>query len=79
LRLAQALGKSLPELRADLTPGDFARWRAFDAVEPMGERRLDFLFALLRRTVIALVAKQPPDLDKLLPDWWAKPEGADGG
>jgi hypothetical protein len=61
------------------TPRDMSILAAFDAVEPIGDRRLDFNVALLRRTVIQTVAKKPPDLEKLLPDWWAKPEGADGG
>lgn len=48
---------------------------AASRIEPVGDRRIDFNFALLRRTVISIVtSKNLPTIAQLLPDWWAKPE-----
>ena len=40
---------------------------AEERIEPRGEWRMDLRFAMLMRTVIALVSKKVPRLDQLMP------------
>lgn len=53
-------------------------WRAFDAREPIGDRRLDFLAALLSHVLVSLQVKDAPPLSRFVVDWWSE-EGSNGG
>jgi hypothetical protein len=45
-RLALALGRTVAEIGA-MPAAEFADWQAFDAVEPIGDRRLDWVGGIL--------------------------------
>jgi hypothetical protein len=76
-RLAALRGKSIGEVLDESDPIELAHWRVFAKVEPMGDERLDILFARLSSLVhnasMTKVAdlKQPSDF---LTDFWKTPE-----
>lgn len=41
------MGKRVPELAAVMTNGELASWFAYDRISPIGDDRMDFLFARL--------------------------------
>lgn len=47
MRLALALGRTLDELDRSMTAEELRAWIAFDAVEPIGERRGDLRLGIL--------------------------------
>lgn len=52
---------------------EFVRWQAYDRVEPIGDRRLDYVAS---RIVAALLNvhrsrdSEPVLVRELMPDWW---------
>lgn len=46
-KLALRMGRRVPELASTMTSGELASWFAFDRISPIGDQRMDFLFARL--------------------------------
>lgn len=46
-KLALRMGRRVPELQSVMTQGEIADWFAFDRISPIGDQRMDFLFARL--------------------------------
>lgn len=55
---------------------EFAEWRAFDRVEPIGVRRGDYQAALIAQAVVNTFKSKGRGLSlgKFLPDWWKEAE-----
>lgn len=70
-KLAARGGRTVRELMAGMDAREWARWRAFDEVSPLGDERVERMLAL----VGCLIANQwrgegsdPATVDDLLPD-----------
>jgi len=64
--------KTVGELERDLPQEEFEKWVILRDREPWGVYRLDFLFGLLRHTLIGQWSTKenpPPPLKDLIPRW----------
>jgi hypothetical protein len=72
-RLAGHLGRTVEELLQTLTVRELSYWRAFDQLEPIGFKGLNYLFAQLQQTVVVASPKcdssKAPTLEKFLMDF----------
>jgi|TARA_Y100000034_G_scaffold28640_2_gene34441 hypothetical protein len=50
-RLALALGMTVAELGRRMSSRELAEWRAFDALEPLGEPRADYRAGVIAATI----------------------------
>ncbi len=64
-----------------MTPAEFAKWRALEAIEPFTARRSDIQTALIVQSVRMAFGSsggRPPALEDFIVKWWRE-EGSDGG
>lgn len=77
-RLAVALGEpSVDHMLQKMTWRELVEWRLFSNKEPLGGRRMDYLFALLRADIHNLTRskdEEPVDPMDLLPRFAETPE-----
>jgi hypothetical protein len=69
---------SLTEGLANISSRELSEWMAFDAVEPIGDSRLDLLFAYLMAVTVNLHKSkddQAAKVEDFLLDFWAGEEG----
>lgn len=57
-----------------MTQQEYIEWRVFASHEPIGDARLDALFALLTRALFQVNAgkRRVPKWDKFIPKWWGE-------
>lgn len=72
-RLAREMSRTVGELEATMSVGEFVRWMALNSVEPWGQCRDDILTGLVRSSVLAPYAKEKIPLSALIPDWGERP------
>lgn len=64
---------TVAELQDRLSHAEYLEWRSFDQHEPIGNRRGDFLTAMLMMLLANIhraKGKKAPEFAKFLPDWW---------
>lgn len=69
---------SVEEGLANISSRELSEWMAFDAVSPIGENRLDLLFAYLMAVTVNLHKSkddQPAKVEDFLLDFWAGEDG----
>lgn len=60
-------------MHAGMSMSEYIHWQAIYETEPFPEERADMRNAeLLRMMLITAHAKEIPDIDKLIPDWWGE-------
>lgn len=68
--LSAQLGGTVAELKERMSYPEFMRWKVFYTFEPLGERRLDMMTALIVKTLLKLLANSDVAIDDLLPKFW---------
>ena len=63
---------SVAECQKRIDSKEFDEWRALHSIEPIGQERLDILFADLAYT-IACVNGSREQYESFLRDWWTPP------
>lgn len=51
MKLALRLGRTVPELLRSVSGRELTEWMAFDAIEPIGDTRMDLGFGVVAATV----------------------------
>lgn len=67
-RLAGHLGRTVAEIE-EMSHPELMEWVAFSRIEPIGDARLDYLFALLMQTMASCWSSSKHKLQDFLPDW----------
>jgi hypothetical protein len=79
-RLAVALGMSIAQAQAEISPDEFRSWVAFDRIEPLGGRRADIHAGIIASVVANCnrakngKAFKPEDF---IPKWGERQKAAD--
>jgi len=54
------------ELESTMSAAEMARWEILEVIDPWGQRRSDFCFAVLRQTIMECLIKKPPSFKRTL-------------
>ncbi|MGY6240745.1 phage tail assembly protein T (plasmid) [Burkholderia ambifaria] len=68
MTLALRLGKTLAELRADMSTAEFALWQALDAESPISDDRFDLHAAMVASAVFQAQGAKIKVAD-MMPNW----------
>ncbi|HEF4773663.1 phage tail assembly protein T [Burkholderia multivorans] len=75
MTLALRLGRTLAELRAQMSAAEFALWQAFDAESPISEERYDLHAAMVASAVFQAQGAKVKVAD-MMPKWGGESEDA---
>lgn len=53
----------------EMSHPELMEWVAFSRIEPIGDARMDYLFALLMHTMVSCWSSSKHKLQDFLPDW----------
>lgn len=73
MRLALSLRRTLSEI-AEMPGAEFRLWQEFMRTEPIGQRRDDMNFALLRMQIAGIAGAKNQRIDDYLILWGEQPE-----
>ena len=73
MRLALSLRRTLSEI-AEMPGAEFRLWQEFMRTEPIGQRRDDMNFALLRMQIAGIAGAKNQRIDDYLIPWGEQPE-----
>jgi hypothetical protein len=74
--LALRLGKTLAELRADMSSAEFALWQALDAESPISDDRFDLHAAMVASAVFQAQGAKIKVAD-MMPNWAGESAGVE--
>lgn len=77
MALALRLGKTLAELRAQMSAAEFALWQAFDAESPIGDDRYDLHAAMIASAAFQSQGAKVKVAD-MMPNWAGEQGESDG-
>ncbi|WP_414440455.1 DUF4035 domain-containing protein [Burkholderia sp. 22PA0099] len=72
MALALRLGRTLAELRAQMTAEEFSLWQWFDSESPISDDRGDFLAAMMASSAFQAQGGKVK-LSDMLPNWSGEP------
>ncbi|MCA8213729.1 DUF4035 domain-containing protein [Burkholderia cepacia] len=75
MTLALRLGKSLAELRAQMSSGEFELWKVFDSESPISDDRYDLHAAMVSSAVFQAQGAKVKIAD-MMPSWSGESEDA---